>query len=190
MSPSAPVPQLPVGFPHTRVFVFAPVISPRKKVSPSLRCFCVLLLQFFCCCFASSLQGELVQLTGHAFRLLLPVPHVDPQHPSLGVCEPQEHPPGCPQPCVLNVLGNSSTFLKSCALHPAWMFTGRPLEWLGGIYQVQIHLTEKQNSSVILTSCGGRVKERAREGEGELGVGGERGGRWEKGVWRSPGVGW
>lgn len=59
------------------------------------------------------------------------------------------------------------------------MFTGRPLEWLGGIYQVQIHLTEKQNSRVILTSCGGRVKERAREGEGELGVGesGEGGGR-------------
>jgi len=86
-------------------------------------------------------------------------------------------PLGCPEPCSANVLGNSSssTFLKSCVLHAASMFVGRPLEWLGGIYQVQIHLTEKQNSSVILTSCGGRVKERERRGAGA------REGRWERG---------
>lgn len=61
------------------------------------------------------------------------------------------------------------------------MFAGRPLEWLGGIYQVQIHLTEKQNSSVILTSCGRRVKERERQRRGKLGVQGEHeGGRWER----------
>lgn len=59
------------------------------------------------------------------------------------------------------------------------MFAGRPLEWLGGIYQVQIHLTEKQNSSVILTSCGRRVKERERQQRGKLSVRGEhKGGKW------------
>lgn len=81
----------------------------------------------------------------------------------------------------MNVLRNSSssTFLKSCILHAASMFAGRPLEWLGGIYQVQIHLTEKQNSSVILTSCGRRVKERERQQRGKLSVRGEhKGGRW------------
>lgn len=88
-----------------------------------------------------------------------------PHSPSwaLGVCK-RSSPFGCPRPSIMNVLRNSSssTFLKSCILHAASMFAGRPLEWLGGIYQVQIHLTEKQNSSVILTSCGRRVKERER----------------------------
>lgn len=115
--------------------------------------------------------------------------------PSLPGC--LQTPLGCPKPRLMNVLGNSSssTFLKSCVLHTASMFAGRPLEWLGGIYQVQIHLTEKQNSSVILTSCGERAKERERQESSGCGRrGGAAKGLIEQPLWeeepRDPTASW
>lgn len=68
-------------------------------------------------------------------------------------------------------LGNNpsrSTFLKSCILHTAWMLIGRPRRWQERIYHIQTHLTEKQNSNIILTSCGRKRRQKtawgAREG--------------------------
>lgn len=61
------------------------------------------------------------------------------------------------------------------------MLIGRPRQWQERIYHIQTHLTEKQNSNIILTSCGRKRRQKtawgAREGYQTRG---ERSSCWER----------